>query len=358
MVRLRQPLPDGPLDLVGDVHGEIDALRRLVHHLGGDLDAGRVARPLVFVGDLIDRGPDSVAVVQAYQRLAERGLAYAVVGNHELNLLRADRKEGNGWFFGHADHFSEKVADGVRLHPFQGRAATDAERLFVLETLQSLPMLLEREDLRVAHAAWEVEAVAALPEEGEVVRLLDTFGEAVDRALAHEGVTERARAERAAWHELKRLDVPPPDELPHVADEDERTQMSNPVRRITSGPERKVAAGERRFLGGKWRYVERAPWWTSHHDEVPVVVGHYWRSRSPLPPHEARGWSAASPVHWTGARNNVFCVDFSVGRRFFERRHGPPERFVNGLAALRWPERALVFDDDAEPRPTEGFERP
>ncbi|MFZ4737107.1 MAG: metallophosphoesterase [Bradymonadia bacterium] len=358
MVRLRQPLPDGPLDLVGDVHGEIDALRRLVHHLGGDLDAGRVARPLVFVGDLIDRGPDSVAVLEAYGRLAERGLAYCVLGNHELNLLRAEQKEGNGWFFGHDDRFSEKVPGGVRRLPFSARSASPDDRVRVLETLRTLPLLLERPDLRVAHAAWEVDAVAALPDEGEVVPLLETFGEAVERALEAEGVTARAREERARWHDLKRLDVHPPDDLPHVADEDERIQMSNPIRRITSGPERKVASGARRYAGGKWRYVERAPWWLDHHDEVPVVVGHYWRSRAPQSPHEERGWAAESPLHWNGARGNVFCVDFSVGRRYFERRQGEPPSYVHGLAALRWPERTLVFDDAPSPEPTKGFDEP
>jgi len=34
MTSLIQPLFDGPLDIVGDVHGEIDALRSLMRHLG------------------------------------------------------------------------------------------------------------------------------------------------------------------------------------------------------------------------------------------------------------------------------------------------------------------------------------
>jgi hypothetical protein len=38
MHSLIQPLFDGPLDIVGDVHGEIGALRSLMHHLGYDGD--------------------------------------------------------------------------------------------------------------------------------------------------------------------------------------------------------------------------------------------------------------------------------------------------------------------------------
>lgn len=58
-------LPEGGLDIVGDIHGEIDALRDLLGHLGygpeGQSDPGR---RLVFVGDLVDRGPDSPSVLR------------------------------------------------------------------------------------------------------------------------------------------------------------------------------------------------------------------------------------------------------------------------------------------------------
>lgn len=58
------PLRAGPLDVIGDVHGEFDALRALLGHLGYD-DGGAHpdGRRVVFVGDLCDRGPDSPAVL-------------------------------------------------------------------------------------------------------------------------------------------------------------------------------------------------------------------------------------------------------------------------------------------------------
>ena len=57
---LVEKLPDGPLDIVGDVHGELDALKQLLKVMGYS-DAGEhpEGRKLVFVGDLTDRGPDS-----------------------------------------------------------------------------------------------------------------------------------------------------------------------------------------------------------------------------------------------------------------------------------------------------------
>ena len=67
---LIQSLPSGPLDIVGDIHGEYDALRNLMLHLGYD-EAGHhpQGRTLVFVGDFCDRGPNSPAVLALVQFL-------------------------------------------------------------------------------------------------------------------------------------------------------------------------------------------------------------------------------------------------------------------------------------------------
>ena len=169
MPRLTAPLPEGPLDILGDIHGEIDALRAVLERLGVDVAARRARRPLVFVGDLVDRGPDSVAVVQLVADLVEKGQAHVVLGNHELNLLQADRKEGNGWAWdglgpdGQPDHFTRKVGGVGVGRPFESRVATDSERRFILDFMGTLPLVLQRPDLRVVHAAPHTPALAGLP---------------------------------------------------------------------------------------------------------------------------------------------------------------------------------------------------
>jgi len=55
---------------------------------------------LVFVGDLVDRGPDSVSIVEFVRKIVSSGKAQMVLGNHEMNLLRGERKHGNHWFWG------------------------------------------------------------------------------------------------------------------------------------------------------------------------------------------------------------------------------------------------------------------
>ena len=96
-----QRIYDAPIDIIGDIHGEIDALQNLIQILGYDRDGNHNEnRKLIFVGDLCDRGLDSVAVIKLVKHLVDNGNAQCVLGNHELNILIHSKREGNGWFFG------------------------------------------------------------------------------------------------------------------------------------------------------------------------------------------------------------------------------------------------------------------
>ena len=104
----------GAVDIIGDVHGEINALNDLLLQLGYAADGQHCdGRRLVFLGDLIDRGPDSPAVLKKVMALVEGGGAQLILGNHELNLLRNDEKDGNGWWV-NPDKPGEHPAEPVR----------------------------------------------------------------------------------------------------------------------------------------------------------------------------------------------------------------------------------------------------
>jgi len=68
---------------IGDVHGCIEELRCLINTL--ELRQGDV---LYFLGDLIDRGPDSVAVVRYALELSKQYETKLIIGNHEEKFLR------------------------------------------------------------------------------------------------------------------------------------------------------------------------------------------------------------------------------------------------------------------------------
>jgi polynucleotide kinase-phosphatase len=83
----------GPFDIIGDVHGCIDELKALLDKLGyGATDGGVPSHPegrrVIFVGDLVDRGPDSPGVLRLVMDMVEAGSALAVPGNHDLKLVK------------------------------------------------------------------------------------------------------------------------------------------------------------------------------------------------------------------------------------------------------------------------------
>ena len=88
----------GPFDVIGDVHGCSAELRALLTRLGWRLEydggtavgaAHPAGRKAVFVGDLVDRGPDTPGVLRLVMGMVEGGQALCVSGNHEVKLVRA-----------------------------------------------------------------------------------------------------------------------------------------------------------------------------------------------------------------------------------------------------------------------------
>jgi serine/threonine protein phosphatase 1 len=76
--------------VVGDIHGRLDLLDALLGKIHNDLERRPAHKTLlVFVGDLIDRGPQSAQVVERLRTYARRGVRpIFLLGNHEEVLLR------------------------------------------------------------------------------------------------------------------------------------------------------------------------------------------------------------------------------------------------------------------------------
>ena len=86
--------PSGPKGrrayAVGDIHGRIDLLDALLEKIHADMESRAPAETLlVFVGDLIDRGPSSAEVVERLRTYRRQGVRTVfLLGNHEEVLLR------------------------------------------------------------------------------------------------------------------------------------------------------------------------------------------------------------------------------------------------------------------------------
>jgi protein phosphatase len=91
----------GPFDVVGDVHGCLAELVELLAALGYTVAHDDIGRPVdavhpdgrtaAFVGDLVDRGPDSPGVLRLVMGMVRAGHALLVPGNHDDRLVRALR---------------------------------------------------------------------------------------------------------------------------------------------------------------------------------------------------------------------------------------------------------------------------
>jgi protein phosphatase len=80
----------GPFDVIGDVHGCRAELEALLAKLGYDGQARRHpdGRKAVFLGDLVDRGPDTPGVLRLVMSMVGSGEALCVPGNHDVKLMR------------------------------------------------------------------------------------------------------------------------------------------------------------------------------------------------------------------------------------------------------------------------------
>jgi serine/threonine protein phosphatase 1 len=129
---------------IGDIHGRHDLLQALLQRIGNH--AGGSPHKLVFLGDYIDRGPDSAAVVGTVRLLQARSQPEVVClkGNHEAMLLEViERSDLVPWWI-------DNGGDAT-LASF-GAASTRGIAADVLDWLGSLPTSHEDERRYFVHA--------------------------------------------------------------------------------------------------------------------------------------------------------------------------------------------------------------
>jgi len=131
---------------IGDVHGELAKLDELLRFIREDASRQKAQRKVVFLGDLIDRGPDSRSVVERAKTMCENGEAIAVKGNHEELMLHAlDKQESVGVYFWAENGGDETILSYARVNGFKDdfRDAIDREHV---SWLRDLPTMIRDEE--------------------------------------------------------------------------------------------------------------------------------------------------------------------------------------------------------------------
>ncbi len=281
-------------DLIGDIHGCAKTLERLLSTLGYRLQAGvwrHAHRQVIFLGDLVDRGPRIRETLHLVRDMVSAGQALCIMGNHEFNALGWSTPAAPGSTRQFVREHTPRHARLIR-ETLQQFDAYPAEWQAFLDWFYALPLFIDAGRFRVVHACWDdslIESlraqfadgcidehfVQAAAEHGSFAStVFDRLLRGTDMRLPHgmtltsdDGFT-RSHFRTKFWEEDPQTYgdiVFQPDALPELA-----AQM--PLSEMQKTELLKYGA-----------------------DQPLLFVGHYWRSGKPAP-----------------IRSNLACLDYSA----------------------------------------------
>ena len=170
-----------PYDIIGDIHGQAEALVALLGKLGYEESHGSAKglsmsqlrhsawrhseRQVIFVGDFVDVGPEQVNAVSIARAMVDAGSALAVMGNHELNAIAwylPDPQSNDGDYL--RSHFSEQWgAKNRHQHAaFLSEVEDKPVHGEIIDWFLTLPLWLDLPELRIVHACWHSQSIKYL----------------------------------------------------------------------------------------------------------------------------------------------------------------------------------------------------
>lgn len=304
-------------DLIGDVHGCGNTLKKLLTKMGYEERDGcfrHATRKVIFVGDIVDRGPRIRDALHLVKNMVDAGEAEIVLGNHEYNAMcyctRGRDAEDHLFLREHNARNHRLIRETLEeFEPYP------KEWQMFLDWFHTIPLFIDKGHFRVVHACWDHHAI-------EHFKTLSA-----DHCLSLEMLYESAR---------------------------DGTFLDKMVDRLTRGTSLKLPDGETMISkDGYVRNMFRTKFWNEEpktysdvifqpdplpdklmdrvlseqeldqlmyydHTQVPVFVGHYWMDGDPAP-----------------IVSNVACLDYSavkygrlVAYRMDSEAELSPDKFV------------------------------
>ncbi len=304
-------------DFIGDVHGCARALGALLLKLGYRKRQGvyqHDRRQVVFIGDIVDRGPRIREALHLVRDMVDGGHAAIVMGNHEYNAIayctRARPGSSRTYLRDHDPRAKRLIHETLEQFDHYGLEWND-----FLDWFRTIPLFLETERFRAVHACWDQ-------------TLIDQFREkhpdgCIDEDFLHASVVRDSFAGHVMDRLLRGTDLPLPEGR-SIEGRDGlvrtffRTKFwaNDPVtyQDVVFQPDKLPEDLARQRLNER----ERELLLSYPPDERPVFIGHYWLSGKPRP-----------------VRPNVACLDYSavkygklVAYRFDGERTLSADRFV------------------------------
>lgn len=165
---------DTGIDFIGDVHGHYAQLRALLQRLGYARQSESFRPPsgrhAVFVGDIIDRGPEIAPSLRLVRTMVDAGHATLLMGNHELNALgfhHLEQVSASPYHPGQSrppHALRPRSLSRIRQHQETLTQFADAQGDLAshLRWFRQLPFAWEANGVRAVHAAWIPWAIAVL----------------------------------------------------------------------------------------------------------------------------------------------------------------------------------------------------
>lgn len=181
-------LPEGYYDIIGDVHGYSKELVGLLEKMGYSRVDGvlqHAERKAVFVGDFVSRGPDTKGVLTIIRKMVENNAGYAILGNHELNVIGYFTITKSGKPITQLALSNKKQMENIR-EQFKNEPELLADSI---KWLRTLPFFLKLGSIRVVHAYWNdkhVQTIEKTITEGRLTKKLlkEIFKTETDFSLA------------------------------------------------------------------------------------------------------------------------------------------------------------------------------
>ena len=143
---------------IGDVHGRDDLLAAMQARILSDRNENHPDKPatIVLIGDYVDRGPDSAAVIDRLMRGVEGFEQICLKGNHEAMLLECSktdtRQAWTRWIHNGGDATIRSFGIEMRYGFFKGGNVVSAVGQERLKWLQDLPLYHQTDDYLFVHA--------------------------------------------------------------------------------------------------------------------------------------------------------------------------------------------------------------
>jgi Calcineurin-like phosphoesterase len=281
-------------DLIGDIHGCANSLISLLEKMGYEHRQGcyrHKSRKVVFVGDIVDRGPRIREALHIVKDMVDQGQAEIVLGNHEYNAMcycTEGRKDSG------MQYLREHNARHHRLirETLEQFDAHRSEWGAFLSWFHEIPLFIEKDHFRVVHACWDSIAIERFKSYSSTNSISEDF--------LHESIVKNSFASRIVDNLTRgtALELPNGETIlgkDGLARNMFRTKFWSEEPQVYNDVVFQPDPLPKEMANRPLSAIEKQQLLSYPLSETPVFVGHYWMADEPEP-----------------IQNNIACLDYSA----------------------------------------------